>query len=78
MVATLSPAICSIVLAVWARQWIRGRELLAGRDGHAICDLGGDDGGSQRVEFGLVFVESSKMEAGHISPTKVWSRTCLD
>jgi hypothetical protein len=66
MVATLSPAICSIALAVCARQWIRGRELLllAGRDRHGNCDLGRDDGGSQRVEFGFVFVESSKIEAG--------------
>src|SRR3954451_22018767 len=74
MVANLSPAMCGIVLAgVWARQWIRGRELLllAGRDRHGIVIPPAAMAVRSVSYSGLVFVEPSKIEAGDISPTNV-------
>jgi hypothetical protein len=68
MAANLSPAMCGIVLAVWARQWIRGRELLllAGRDRHGIVIPAAAMAVHSVSNSGLVFVEPSKIEPGDI------------
>jgi hypothetical protein len=58
---------------VWARQWIRGRErlLLAERDRHGIVIPPAAMAVRSVSNSGLVFVETSKIEADDISPTNV-------